>query len=272
MGKGVVRQYFDEEADGYLRAYLSQDGSARSEIFQERRRLVLECLDGSLGRVLDIGSGPAVFAKPLLMRAREYWVVDLSPGMVRLGQAHLAGHPEASRMRYQVADVESLPFRDGAFDTVLCIGVLQYLLNPADALRELSRVTHAGGQVLISFPNYGSPLNILHRGLVRTLRRGLDVLQRVGVAFHPHASRLTFREDIPNTALAVRHVEEIARQVGLRPDQLRFLSVHFPFSIPGCQGLLRSWDRLANRVFHASWAPRWGREAILGFRRDEVRA
>ncbi len=267
--KQSVREYFDREVDGYLRAYTSRDGSARSDIVQERRRLVFECLhEPIIGRVLDIGSGPGVFAAPLLARAREYWVADLSPEMVRRARGDLAGRPGASRVRYQVADVESLPFRDGVFDTVLCVGVLQYLSAPVEALRELSRVTRAGGQVIISFPNRRSPLNVFHRGVVATLRQGRDVLRRVGLELHPPASRLTFRDDIPNASFAATHIRSVARQVGLHAERSLFLSVHFPCAIPGLRVPLRGWNRLANRAFRAGWFPTWGREAILGFYRD----
>lgn len=265
--KAAVQEYFDRDTAGYLQTYLVQDGSIRSEIFRERRRLVMECLEDPVGDTLNVGSGPGVFAHLLLERCMECWMVDLSLEMVRAGRRLVAAHPRASRIHYQVADVEALPFRGRVFDTTLCIGVLQYLPTPDLALRELSRVTHIGGQVIVSFPNADSPLNRLHQRLIHMARLGRDALRRIGIELHPHPSRLSFRDDIPNRLLGMSEVERLGRDAGLEVTQAHCFSLHFPFVIPGCRTLLRGWDHLADRLVDVRRMPRWGREAIMCFRR-----
>ena len=265
--KAAVQSYFDQDVRGYLRAY-SRTGQARGEIFRERRGLVLSLLQEPVGRVLDVGSGPGVFTKALLERGGDCWVVDLSPQMILVSRDQWVGSPEARRVHYGIADIESLPFDDGAFDTALCIGVLQYLAAPEVALRELSRVTRPGGQVVISFPNRRSPLNLFHQFVLlamRTLWRGL---RRVGIKRRPDESRLTFRQDIPNRSFLLDQIEVPSRQVGLRLDRRITHSLHFPFRIPGLAGPLRMWDRLAHRFSRAGWFETWGREVIVRFVRD----
>ena len=51
------------------------------------------------------------------------------------------------------ADVEALPFLNGFFDVVLCIGVLQYLQEDDTALGEISRVIRPGGIAIVTTPN-----------------------------------------------------------------------------------------------------------------------
>jgi SAM-dependent methyltransferase len=46
--------------------------------------------------------------------------------------------------------VEALPVDDGSFDVVLCTQVLEHSDDPAEAVRELRRVTAPGGRVLCS--------------------------------------------------------------------------------------------------------------------------
>jgi SAM-dependent methyltransferase len=46
--------------------------------------------------------------------------------------------------------VEALPVEDGSFDVVLCTQVLEHCDDPAQAVRELRRVTRPGGRVLAS--------------------------------------------------------------------------------------------------------------------------
>ncbi len=52
------------------------------------------------------------------------------------------------------ARIEALPFEDGSFDLVLACDVIEHIDDDIGALRELSRVTAAGGQLLITVPAY----------------------------------------------------------------------------------------------------------------------
>lgn len=84
-------------------------------------------------RLLDVGCGPKPY-RPFFPDAAEYVGVDVegSPG------ADLAGV------------IEALPAPDGSFDVVLCTQVLEHCADPAQAVRELRRVTAPGGRVLAS--------------------------------------------------------------------------------------------------------------------------
>ena len=44
-------------------------------------------------------------------------------------------------MLFRVADVESLPFADGEFDTVICTHVLEHVLHIDRTIAELRRLT-----------------------------------------------------------------------------------------------------------------------------------
>ena len=85
-------------------------------------------------RVLDVGCGPKPYYPFFAERASEYVGVDV----VEQPAADLVG------------PVEKLPVADGAFDLVLCTQVLEHCDDPAQAVRELRRVTAPGGRVLAS--------------------------------------------------------------------------------------------------------------------------
>ena len=85
-------------------------------------------------RVLDVGCGPKPYYPFFAERAREYVGVDV----VENPAAELRG------------SVEALPVDDGSFDLVLCTQVLEHCDEPAQAVRELRRVTAPGGRVLAS--------------------------------------------------------------------------------------------------------------------------
>ncbi len=52
------------------------------------------------------------------------------------------------------ADVARLPFKDGAFDAVICSEVLEHIQDNRKAVRELIRVLKPGGELVISVPRY----------------------------------------------------------------------------------------------------------------------
>jgi ubiquinone/menaquinone biosynthesis C-methylase UbiE len=51
-----------------------------------------------------------------------------------------------------VSDITSIPEPDGSFDAVMCIEVLEHVPYPVDALRELSRLLHPGGYLIVTAP------------------------------------------------------------------------------------------------------------------------
>jgi SAM-dependent methyltransferase len=85
-------------------------------------------------RVLDVGCGPKPYFPFFAEHAAEYVGVDAVENPV----AELRGR------------VEELPVADGSFDVVLCTQVLEHTDDPAQAVRELRRVTAPGGRVLAS--------------------------------------------------------------------------------------------------------------------------
>ena len=52
------------------------------------------------------------------------------------------------------ADAQHLPFRDGAFDKVLCTEVLEHIPDDKQGIQELYRVAKSGADVAVSVPRY----------------------------------------------------------------------------------------------------------------------
>ncbi len=85
-------------------------------------------------RLLDVGCG----VKPYYPFFRDY--VSEYVGL------DVPGNPDADLE----GTIESMPVADGSFDVVLCSQVLEHCGDPAQGVRELRRVTAAGGRVLVS--------------------------------------------------------------------------------------------------------------------------
>ncbi len=94
--------------------------------------------------ILDVGcgTGSLTFAAA---RGREVTGVDSSD--IYLKAARHRAQTEGHSVRFEQADVRALPFANASFDAVLAQLVLQFIPDPAAALREMIRVVRPGGVV-----------------------------------------------------------------------------------------------------------------------------
>jgi len=98
------------------------------------------------GRLLEIGAGSGAFVRVALRRG---WSVS----------ANEVSDTGLSRLRETGAEVfdgtvEAARFPDAAFDLVVSLEVLEHLPEPSGHLKELARITRAGGLLLLSTPNF----------------------------------------------------------------------------------------------------------------------
>ncbi len=95
-------------------------------------------------RVLDVATGTGDLALEIQKKCPEAKVLgtDFCPEM--LAYATKSGVQET-----QVADAMNLPFDDGGFDVVTAAFGLRNMENWEEALREMGRVTKAGGHLLV---------------------------------------------------------------------------------------------------------------------------
>jgi SAM-dependent methyltransferase len=121
-----------------------------------RERDLLGC------RVLEIGCGRGELARHLAdgkITPRLLVAADFAESAVRLGRGRAAAeHLDA--IRWTVADMQHIPFRDGTFDTVISCETIEHVPVPLDALREVHRVLRPGGCFLMTTPNYFGPFGL----------------------------------------------------------------------------------------------------------------
>ncbi|HEY1824157.1 MAG TPA: class I SAM-dependent methyltransferase, partial [Trebonia sp.] len=99
--------------------------------------------------IVDVGCGNGMYLAELGRRGFSGRVlgVDLSSGMLMAARDRLAAAVKSAA--FASANVTALPLRDGVADLTLAAHMLYYVPEPADALRELRRVTRSGGRVVI---------------------------------------------------------------------------------------------------------------------------
>jgi SAM-dependent methyltransferase len=86
-------------------------------------------------KVLELGCGAGRFTEVLLEAGADVWAVDASSA-VDAAHANLGEH---ERLHLAQADLFDLPFEEGAFDRVLCFGVVQHTPDPKRAFLTATR-------------------------------------------------------------------------------------------------------------------------------------
>ena len=106
---------------------------------------------GAAGRVLDVGCGPGALTAELVQRLGEEAVSAVDPSQPFV-DAVRERHPSVTVGR---AAAEDLPFPEQVFDAALAQLVVHFMRDPVAGLREMARVTRAGGVVAASVWDHG---------------------------------------------------------------------------------------------------------------------
>ena len=193
-------------------------GEGRGDLISRLRR--------PAGRVLDVGCAEGAAEGPLRdAGATEITGIELLPEPAAVAATRYD--------RVVVGDaLASLDEIDGPFDTVLCLDVIEHVVDPGALLAALRARTVSGGQLLLSTPN------ARHWSLVRDLvLRGTFGYTAFGHRDETHLRWFT-RDDLD--ALLVRS--------GWQPESWWSSALQF----------------LANRRIPPRWLPRLGSEFGAG--------
>lgn len=112
--------------------------------FKKWRERLWSKVDGH--HILEVGVGTGKNFDYYPKDAR-ITAIDFSDAMLK--QAALKKDRKNTNVELELMDVQSLPFADNSFDTVICSFVFCSVPSPVKGLKELYRVCKPGGQVLL---------------------------------------------------------------------------------------------------------------------------
>ena len=113
------------------------------------KRLARKVGIGSSDAVLDIACGLGEWLHVCATDGAKVHGVDLSERAIEYCSKHM---PDGE---FHAVPAENLPFADGQFNFVSCLGSLEHFVEPVVSLNEMMRVAKAGAKFLILVPNAG---------------------------------------------------------------------------------------------------------------------
>ncbi|WP_246530686.1 class I SAM-dependent methyltransferase [Streptomyces bathyalis] len=183
---------FDAALDSWRVWQESPWGQLRYRLAEFNLQRRLEELGPGPLRVLDLAGADGGDALPLLRRGHHVTIADFSPGMLAAARERAERDGTGERLVTVEADVFELPgaVTGSRYDVVLCHNLLQYLDDPAPAVRTAASLVRDGGVLSVMALNrHAAALGLAVRSLDPAA--ALDALDRRTTHGETFATELT---------------------------------------------------------------------------------
>lgn len=204
------------------------------DYFRSIRTDVLSLLPETANSVLEIGCGQG---------ATLQWVKTIRHCRLAVGIELTPHAASIARSRVDLViqgNIETieLPFRTNAFDLILCLDILEHLVDPWTLLRRLNNVLNLGGCLIASIPNvkhHSVLLPLLFKGQWNYLQTG--ILDKTHLRFFTRKTAISL---IESSGLSVDKVCSTGREIKSKSRIANFLSLGVLKVIFEAQYLIRA--------------------------------
>jgi 2-polyprenyl-3-methyl-5-hydroxy-6-metoxy-1,4-benzoquinol methylase len=218
---------------------------------------------------LDIGCGIGANSVRLARRGYRVLAADYPESILTPAHENVERRGVADRIDIRREDILNLSFPDAQFDLVLCWGVLMHIPAAERAISQLTRVTRAGGYIVLEECNAHAPEAILMHAYWRLLKEKAirSVKTPVGVKHQcQFGGETLFWRDSERSwlvdQLGLHSCRLVASGSGLFTDLYQYL----PFRL--LQSLAHAWNRFWLRRINR---PRLAHHNIFVFQKSRPR-
>jgi SAM-dependent methyltransferase len=218
-------------------------------------------------RILDVGCGEGlaeVEIGRLHISQLRLFGIDLVPSKVAAARQETLSHNQ--RVGFAAADASRLPFKDGVFDSIYCVAVLQHIAQADATVAEFARVTARKGRVVAVEPD-----NTARYGFSSTPmgRRAFEVSAQFFIALDgPRGERSAIGPNLP--AMFARH--------GIEPLSVRLFPVSQTLLGPPPASVWQARRAAVETALHsaasdaAAWLGREYLDVLLAYEREATAA
>jgi SAM-dependent methyltransferase len=139
-------------------------------------RVVRPCLGDS---VLELGAGIGNLSGRLMSRRLLYVAAEKDPLHLHALRNRFLRTPNVRVRRIDPEDPADFDGRDGSFDTVLCLNVLEYVQDPRATIESIRGCLNPGGTLVVLTPQHPSLYGALDRSMGHQRRFEREPLQKL---------------------------------------------------------------------------------------------
>lgn len=163
-----------------------------NEYYDNVRHEILPLLPVYSNKVLDIGCGNGSTLMWLKELGKCAWTsgIEIDPGAAEKARKNIDALYSAN------IETMDLPFEEASLDLILCLDVLEHLIDPWSATRRIQKLLRPGGALIISVPNVRCKrvlLPLLFKGKWEYADQG--ILDRTHLRFFVRDSAIALVED-----------------------------------------------------------------------------
>lgn len=140
----------DHEMDYDFRKAM-YEGKISERIFHKKRvKTVLEMVDYSDKKVLDLGCNSGIILIPLTEKNIDIVGSDISIVSIKQTKKYLL--EKELPFKLLLCDGKNLPFKNDSFDVLLLTDILEHVAHPEIFVEEARKVLKKNGEVVVSVP------------------------------------------------------------------------------------------------------------------------
>jgi ubiquinone/menaquinone biosynthesis C-methylase UbiE len=219
---GTVAAQYDGQAESYARTRV-QNASFRTQC-----RLIEGWIRTRSGHLLDVGCGSGDFLALTGGRFARCTGVDVSPRMIEAARRTLA-HFRAVDLH--VGDASALPIADDQVNVLVTMGVIEFVDDLDQMLRECRRVLAPNGRLLI------------------TTQHGSCLAKQAGGWLRSSVARIRRRPATPSWRRRPAAIREALRRAGFSVHETEYCGVRvFPWPLSDVPRLVRPVESMLERV------------------------
>jgi len=149
-----LKDYYESEAKDYNQEFYESKNSYPT--LQYRQNYILDMIKhlnlSTEATILDVGCGPGDLLLAIDTQYSALQGIDIAEEMVNIANQK-AISKQKNHIKFECGDIENLRFENASFDLIICSGVIEYLKDDIEWLKEIKRVLKPEGFLILNVTN-----------------------------------------------------------------------------------------------------------------------
>jgi ubiquinone/menaquinone biosynthesis C-methylase UbiE len=191
------KEFFNDHAENWRDMWYKDSASGRYDKRVKDIERLFSLVPLKRGdRVLDVGCGSGVLARPILERIGPSGILhelDFAEKMIEINQ----NLHKANNIRFIVSDAEKAPLDDASCDAIICFSCYPHLHDKEEAMTNFVRILKPGGLLAVSHFDSSEAINRHHISCRAVMHDHLPVEEAMRTSLETAGLRISLFFDEP---------------------------------------------------------------------------